>query len=160
MARFKFKYVCVSISMICTVACTINEQTFVSTQVEDQAKVVGVECTGQPNNYTLDVTIESPDLGCEQYADWWEVLNRDSLLIYRRILTHSHVDEQPFTRSGGVVNVGADDFIYVRAHMNNLGYGSQVFSGNVRDGLQMDTIDPNFAISLSGLDPLPQNCAF
>lgn len=160
MGSSKFKYVCLSIGMTWMVSCTINEQALVTTQVEDQAKVIDVECKGQPNNYTLDVTIESPDLGCEQYADWWEVLTQDSVLIYRRILTHSHVDEQPFARSGGIVNVGADDFIYVRAHMNNLGYGSQVFSGNVREGLQIDTIDSNFALSVSEQDPLPQNCAF
>ena len=146
--------------MICLFACSTNEQIFVDIRLEDQAKVIGVECMGQPNNYTIDVTIESPDIGCDQYADWWEVVTADSVLVYRRILTHSHVDEQPFTRSGGVVDVGADDFIYVRAHMNNLGYGSQVFIGNVREGLQIDTIDPNFALSLQELAPLPQDCAF
>ena len=124
------------------------------------ANITAVVCTGQPNNYTLSVTIESPDLGCEQYADWWEVITPDSVLIYRRILTHSHVDEQPFTRSGGVVNVGADDFIYVRAHMNNLGYGDQVFSGTVREGLVRDSLDASFGMSLAEADPLPDGCAF
>jgi len=129
-------------------------------QQEDLAKVTAVDCKGQPNNYTFEVTIESPDLGCEQYADWWEVITRDSVLIYRRILTHSHVEEQPFTRSGGIVDVGAHDFIFVRAHMNNLAYGHQVFSGTPREGLVLDSLDQFYALSLEQINPLPDGCAF
>jgi len=127
---------------------------------EDQAEVTDVTCTGQANNYTLSVTIKSPDTGCDQYADWWEVFTQEGDLIYRRILGHSHVDEQPFTRSGGVVDVGPDDFIYVRAHMNNLGYGSLVFSGTLRNDLKADTLEANFALELETTEPLPTNCAF
>lgn len=126
----------------------------------ESAKIIAVECTGQANNYTLSVTIESPDTGCEQYADWWEVFYPDSTLIYRRILAHSHVTEQPFTRSGGIVDVGPEEFIYVRAHMNNLGYGTQVFSGNVRDGLVLNSLATSFAAELERQEPLPADCAF
>lgn len=140
-------------------SCTENEMSE-QNQIEELAKINAVECTGQTNNYTFSVTIESPDVGCEQYADWWEVLTPDSLLIYRRILTHSHVDEQPFTRSGGLVHVGADDFIYVRAHMNNLGYGTQVFSGTPREGLLQDSLSQDFGLSVLSVDPLPDACAF
>jgi len=107
-----------------------------------------------------DSQTTSPDTGCEQYADWWEVLTKDSVLVYRRILTHSHVDEQPFTRSGGIVNVGADDSIFVRAHMNNLGYGTQVFSGTVRANLELDSLPITFGVLLSEMEPLPNDCAF
>ena len=127
---------------------------------ENQAAITAVKCSGQPNNYTLNVTIKSPDTGCDQYADWWEVFNSDGILIYRRILGHSHVNEQPFTRSGGIVDVGPDDFIYVRAHMNNLGYGSLVFSGTLRNDLQPDTLDTSFAMDLETMAPLPDGCAF
>ena len=126
----------------------------------EQAKVIAVDCVGGPNNYTISVTIESPDTGCDQYADWCEVFYPDSTLIYRRILAHSHVTEQPFTRSGGVVAVGPDEFIYVRAHMNNTGYGTQVFSGNVREGLVLDSLATSYAIGLETQAPLPDDCAF
>ena len=127
---------------------------------DDLPKVTAVTCTGGANNYSLSVTISSPDTGCDQYADWWEVLTKDSTLIYRRILTHSHVDEQPFTRSGGPVDVGPDDFIYVRAHMNNLGYGTQVFSGTLAEDLKLDTLASNYGIRLETTEPLPVDCAF
>lgn len=126
----------------------------------DLAKITAVECIGQPSSLTLSVTIESPDTGCDQYADWWEVFYPDSTLIYRRILGHSHVTEQPFTRTGGTFSVGLDEFIYVRAHMNNTGYGTQVFSGTVREGLVLDSLDVNYASGLANTEPLPTSCAF
>lgn len=149
------------LSLFFFISCEESEPTTtVANQNEDLPKITAVDCLGGPNNYTLSVTIESPDTGCDQYADWWEVFYPDSTLIYRRILGHSHVNEQPFTRSGGPVNVGPDEFIYVRAHMNNLGYGTQVFSGNVRDGLVLDSINVNYASGLAMVAPLPTDCAF
>ena len=124
------------------------------------AKIVDVQCIGQPNNYTFEVTIESVETGCDQYADWWEVITPDTILIYRRILSHSHVNEQPFTRSGGVIDVGADEFIYVRAHMNELGYGSVVFSGTPREELKSDSLPANFGVGLAEQSPLPNGCDF
>ena len=138
---------------------SMQEDTQESAQ-EDLAKITNVVVQGQANNYTFSVTIASQETGCDQYADWWEVFTEDGTLIYRRILAHSHVDEQPFTRSGGPVNVGTDDFVYVRAHMNNLGYGTQVFSGTVRDGLVLDNLATSFAESLESQEPLPTGCAF
>ena len=86
------------------------------------AEVTSVSVSGGAGAYTFSVGVKSPDTGCEQYADWWEVLSEDAQLIYRRILTHSHVTEQPFTRSGGPVTVDTGQIIIIRAHMNNLGY--------------------------------------
>ncbi|WP_396633617.1 hypothetical protein [Maribacter sp. R86514] len=64
------------------------------------AQVTQVSISGEPNGYTFNTTISSPDTGCDQYADWWEIIDLEGKLIYRRVLAHSHVDEQPFTRSG------------------------------------------------------------
>ena len=151
------------VTVLFMMACTMSEDSnpdIMTNSNENQAAITAVKCSGQPNNYTLNVTIKSPDTGCDQYADWWEVFNSDGILIYRRILGHSHVNEQPFTRSGGIVDVGPDDFIYVRAHMNNLGYGSLVFSGTLRNDLQPDTLDTSFAMDLATMAPLPDDCAF
>ena len=70
-----------------------------------QAEVLSVNPNGEPGNYSFSVTISSPDEGCSQYADWWEVISLDGELVYRRVLHHSHVAEQPFTRSGGPVPI-------------------------------------------------------
>ena len=49
--------------------------------------------------YRFDVTVRSPDTGWEKYADAWEVRAPDGTVLGSRLLTHPHVDEQPFTRS-------------------------------------------------------------
>jgi len=127
---------------------------------EDQSAIKNVSVQGDETNYTFSVTIESPDTGCEQYADWWEVLTVDSTLLYRRILAHSHVDEQPFTRSGGPVSIDENQFVFIRAHMNNLGFGTRVFSGSVSTGFEADSLRSDYASSLAIESPLPSGCAF
>jgi len=135
------------------------EGTFMLNQ-DSQAVVTAVSFTGSEDNYTFSVTLESPDTGCDQYADWWEIFDKEENLIYRRILAHSHVNEQPFTRSGGSVEIKEDTFVYIRGHMNELGYGSLVFGGTVKDGFEAMELPIEFAAILSGIDPLPTNCSF
>lgn len=128
-----------------------------STNVAD---VVGVMTTGEPGSAQVSVTLQSPDLGCEQYADWWEVLDESGALIYRRILTHSHVNEQPFTRSGGPVALEADQTVFVRAHMYPGGYGGQVMTGSIAAGFEVATILPDIDEALEQASPQPNGCAF
>ncbi|MEM7434957.1 MAG: hypothetical protein AAF436_07380 [Myxococcota bacterium] len=130
-------------------------------QDENVADVVSVQASGASGAYTFSVTVSSPDTGCDQYADWWEVLTPDGTLLYRRVLQHSHVDEQPFTRSGGPVDAAASDQVVVRAHMNPTGYGGVAFSGSVDSGFSQDpSISATFATELAGTAPLPSGCAF
>ena len=139
------------------------------------ANVLSVQVTGNPGAYQFAVEIASPDTGCEQYADWWEVVSQDGELLYRRILLHSHVDEQPFTRSGGPVDVAADAVVYVRAHMNTTGYGGQILMGTVRDGFEPVVshrrdagsrgtngaeAEAGFGSGLERVPPQPEDCAF
>lgn len=126
----------------------------------DFADVTAVNVSGDSGEYTFSVTIASPDTGCEQYADWWEVIAEDGTLIYRRILTHSHVNEQPFTRSGGKVSITDNQVIYVRAHMNNKGYGGQVLGGSVLNGFEEVTLPSDFAKEVETQAPLPSGCNF
>ncbi len=137
-----------------------NAATSQTNPAGSDAAVTAVAVSGESGNYRFSVTIESPDTGCDQYADWWEVLSADGRLVYRRILAHSHVTEQPFERSGGPVNIDSDENIIVRAHMNNTGYGAQVFSGNVDQGLSIETQDTAISAELAFVDPLPADCAF
>lgn len=124
------------------------------------ANVQKVSISGDANNYNFSVTLASPDTGCEQYADWWEVLSEDGKLLYRRILAHSHVNEQPFTRSGGPVNIANDEIVWVRAHMNNNGYGGEVMKGSVATGFTTIAMPDGFANELAKEAPLPSGCAF
>ncbi|MFT7519779.1 MAG: hypothetical protein ACI9MC_001923 [Kiritimatiellia bacterium] len=126
----------------------------------ESADVVGVKVSGSVGDYSFAVTVRSPDAGCERYADWWEVVSPEGELLYRRILGHSHVDEQPFTRSGEPVDVAADSAIVVRAHLHPDGYGQQVWSGSVDSGLKEMLLDSVFSEDLSQEAPLPSGCAF
>ena len=126
-----------------------------------RADVVAVATSRSAGAYNFAVTLESPDTGCEQYADWWEVITPDGALLYRRILAHSHVDEQPFTRSGGPVDVQSTTRVIVRAHMNDAGYGGVVFSGSVEAGFAADpSVTAELAPQLAEQSPLPNGCAF
>jgi hypothetical protein len=124
------------------------------------ADVIDVKVSGNEGNYTFSVTIESPDTGCDQYADWWEVINPAGILIYRRILAHSHVNEQPFTRSGGRIDISDDQQVIIRAHMNNTGYGGNAMSGSVIEGFRATELEENFAKNLEKEAPIPTGCAF
>ncbi len=126
----------------------------------DEASIESVTTQGNAGAYTFSVSISSPDTGCEQYADWWEVISDSGELIYRRILAHSHVDEQPFIRSGSPVPVSADQQVWIRVHMNNTGYSNLGMKGSVDVGFEQITIDSEFAADLDQKEPLPSGCAF
>ncbi len=127
---------------------------------ENTAQVLEVEAKGKPGAYNFAVTISSPDTGCDLYANWWEVINEEGELLYRRILAHSHVDEQPFTRSGGSIPLEANQVAIVRVHMHPTGYSTQVQKGTVKNGFKAVTLEPEFALELAQQEPLPTGCAF
>ena len=132
----------------------------ISTSDSLLAEVIQVTVSGAEGNYQFSVTIQSPDLGCEQYANWWEVVTPDGALLYRRVLGHSHVNEQPFTRSGGPVKIKSQDSVFVRAHMHPHGYGRKAMTGTIRNGWQEIQVDTSFASVLATQDPLPGPCPF
>ncbi|NNF09569.1 MAG: hypothetical protein HKN74_04725 [Acidimicrobiia bacterium] len=75
------------------------------------ADVVGAEVAAESDGvFAFSVTVRSPDTGWEKYADAWEVRAPDGTVLGTRILTHPHVEEQPFTRSlrGVEVPAGVD----------------------------------------------------
>ncbi len=124
----------------------------------NKAAIVSVYVSGEENNYNFSVGISSPDTGCEQYANWWEIILEDgSALIYRRILGHSHVNEQPFVRSGRV-SITKNQTIIIRAHMNTSGYGTKVYKGSIKSGFIATELPADFATELATKSPLPSGC--
>ena len=126
------------------------------------ADVLAVEVSGTEGGYTFAVQLRSPDTGCDRYADWWEVVDAEGNLLYRRILAHSHVDEQPFTRSGGPVAASANAQLWVRAHMHGEGtapdgYGGQLMGGTAASGFSTGEAT---LPALHETPPLPEDCAF
>ena len=76
------------------------------------------------------------------------VITPDGKLLYRRILAHSHVNEQPFERSGGPIAIAPDETVIVRAHMHPSSYGTQAMQGSPANGFEVIT------------EPQPDPCAF
>ena len=126
----------------------------------EQAHVTSVVATGNEGAWRFTVTVQSPDTGCDRYADWWEVLNTDGALLYRRILDHSHVDEQPFARSGGPIEVPRTETLWVRAHLHPTGYAGQVLSGTVDTGFTAAAELPNVSEGVEQAAPQPDGCDF
>ena len=124
------------------------------------AYVISVQVSGSEGTYQFSVQVSSPDTGCDQYADWWEVLTEQGELVYRRVLLHSHVGEQPFTRSGGPAAIRAGTVVWVRAHMNTGGYGGHAMKGSVQNGFEPAELSSEFAADLADEPPLPEDCAF
>lgn len=124
------------------------------------ADVTAVRVSGSSGAYYFSVAIRSPDTGCARYADWWEVVGADERLLYRRVLLHSHSDEQPFERSGGPVPIQPDTTVWVRAHMNTTGYGGAAFEGSVKTGFAAAALPSQFAMAAAMQPPLPDGCAF
>ncbi len=130
------------------------------------AEVVSVTTSGAASNYTFAVGVFSPETGCNQYADWWEVISESGELIYRRVLLHSHIDEQPFIRTGGPVTISNEQIVIIRAHMSahttnsNAGYGIKAYKGSINNGFAVFETEQNFAAGLASQEPLPVSCLF
>lgn len=147
---------------ICS-GCSLMNESKISQSVvaqDNQAKVLQVETSGKSGNYNFAVTVSSPDTGCDRYADWWEVVTPEGELLYRRVLLHSHVDEQPFTRGGGKVAIEPEQEVLVRVHMSPDGYSPLANKGSVEAGFIESTLPVGFAADLATVEPLPKNCAF
>ena len=136
------------------------KETIVMDNNKTIAKVMEVQATGKANSYTFAVTVNSSDTGCDRYADWWEVVTPEGELIYRRVLLHSHVDEQPFRRTGGSVAIEPQQEVIVRVHMSTDGYSPLAQKGAVKSGFAATTLSEDFATNLESVEPLPKGCAF
>jgi hypothetical protein len=83
--------------------------------------------------WTFLVTVEHPDTGWEDYADGWDIVLPDGMVVkpdpespFTRLLLHPHETEQPFTRSQSGIKIppGIEQVI-VRAHDLVDGFGGK-----------------------------------
>lgn len=98
-----------------------------------EADVVAVDARPGGGTWRFDVTVRHDDEGWDHYADQWEVLAPDGTVLGVRVLTHPHVDEQPFTRSmSGIAIPATVDTVTVRARDSVHGYGGAEIEVDVR----------------------------
>ena len=91
----------------------------------DVLKVV-ILPAAEAGRFDLQVTLRHADSGWDHYANRWEVLAPDGLVIATRVLAHPHEHEQPFTRGLSGVRIPAEStWIRVRGHDLVHGYGGR-----------------------------------
>lgn len=77
-----------------------------TTAIAGGADVVDVKAVkASDGTWRFDVTVGHDDAGWNHYANSWQVLAPDGKVLATRVLAHPHVDEQPFTRSKGGVEI-------------------------------------------------------
>ena len=88
------------------------------------------------------------------------MLDSMSLLVRLGPVEAQDVNEQPFTRSGGPVDIDPDAVVVVRAHMQPGGYGGRAMRGTVGGGFQVWDSGADFALALENVPPQPPDCGF
>jgi hypothetical protein len=84
-------------------------------------------------SWQFSVTVQHPDTGWDDYADGWDVVTPDGIVIkpdpdspFTRLLLHPHEQEQPFTRSqSGIFLPEGVTWVRVRAHDLVDGFGGR-----------------------------------
>ncbi len=105
----------VMLAALAVVACG-GSRPAATTSAPGCAHVVAVDVEpSPPSGFAFAVTVRSDDVGWDGYADRWEVV-LDGAVVGERILTHPHVEEQPFTRSQSGIQVPSGSEVAVRAH--------------------------------------------
>ena len=84
--------------------------------------------------YNFDVTVRHADSGWEHYANRWDVVGPDGTVLGTRVLLHPHVDEQPFTRSlGGIEVPDGVNSVIIRAHDSVHKLGGKQFTVELKN---------------------------
>ena len=81
-----------------------------------QVEIVNVEVVCS-SSCKFSVTLKHGDEGWDHYANQWDVMTMDGKLLKSRVLYHPHVDEQPFTRSGGPIPVRSHLTVACKHHL-------------------------------------------
>ena len=92
-----------------------------------------IDVTYNADTSEFGVTLLHNDDGEEGYADWWQVDAFDGELLGRRELTHRH-DNNPFTRYASISDLPDIEYVVVRGHDQEHGYGGQAMVLNLDTG--------------------------
>jgi len=77
--------------------------------VAGEADVVAATATKSADGtYQFNVTVAHDDPGWDHYANVWQVIGPNGVVLGERELLHPHVEEQPFTRSLSGVRIPSD----------------------------------------------------
>lgn len=99
----------------------------------DEVQIVKAKAEKQRSSWVFHVTLKHGDTGWDHYADAWRVVTEDGKELGTRTLYHPHVDEQPFTRSLGDVQIPADtSVVYIEAHDKVHGWSKQRYKVKIR----------------------------
>jgi hypothetical protein len=91
-----------------------------------KADVLKVKSECKEDKCRFLVTVRHDDEGWKHYANRWEVLDLEGNILTTRVLTHPHVDEQPFARGKGWTVIPVEfDRVRVRAHDSVHAYGGE-----------------------------------
>jgi hypothetical protein len=96
----------------------------------DEPSVLDVTAVANADgSYGFSATVSHRDEGWKHYANKWDVVTPDGNVVGERVLFHPHVNEQPFTRALGRVEVpiGTTE-VTIRAYCSVTGAGSRTFT--------------------------------
>lgn len=89
-----------------------------------RADVLAVEATETGDGqWTFAVAVRHDDQDADHWADWWRVRTPQGRELGRRVLLHSHVGEQPFTRDERLAIPPDVRVVVVEAHDKVHGLG-------------------------------------
>jgi hypothetical protein len=120
--------------ILALLACAANEPGFAAPAAAEHqanADVVFVKAEqGQNGRWRFAVSVSHPDTGWDDYADGWDVVDANGLVVkangakFTRLLAHPHVGQVPFTRAQGGLDLTTDT-VTVRAHDMVDGWGGK-----------------------------------
>ena len=107
---------------------TLITTVFASASLASDVEIVDVQASGSGTTWRFDVTLRHADTGWDHYADGWEVLAPDGTSLGMRVLAHPHVNEQPFKRSLGGIEIPTGlGHVFIRARDTMDGWKEETF---------------------------------
>lgn len=77
----------------------------VNVALADQVSIQFAKLYQQGGSWNVSVTLKHGDTGWSHYANAWQLVDAQNNLLAKRVLSHPHVNEQPFTRGLSAVNI-------------------------------------------------------